>query len=887
MKHLKLIIALLLATLCWQSAMAVEFVIDGLRYEKYLYYDYVTAYSTDETVGDIVIPSSVEYHDVTYTVGAVSINNCDGITSLVLPNTISYLSVSYCENLKSVDLSAAIGLKNMHDYGCFSFCPSLETVVMPDVGPWSTELTSFGKDCFGNCAIKSFVIPYGIEKLSAWSFSGCNLDYLVIPSTVKEIEEFVGGNIKKLIFLGETLPTFTKDSSFGALDNTIYCDSFLVKEGRSVDGDWSSHIVSQYGLGYVKLVNNVKFDVSELTIEMGETRQLSFTITPNDATIKEYRMSVDGAAVSVTQDGKVTGVRPGKSTVYVHWLDDLGGFSYTNSCKVTVLNNGTVATDSVDVIIDDLKYRLYQPTNTATVISNNKIYSGDIVIPSTVAYDGTSYSVNAIGEGAFQGCEDLTSVDIPSSASWFGKNCFSGCTNLMSAPLPEGLNIVPEGCYNGCSSLENIVIPESVTKLKPYAFAGCQMDSIILPKNIITVGNSCFKGCGKLISLTSLATTVPWAHDYWGINTSSTTLYVPKSALDDYKATAPPWSSCANILPLGTQVTASIDGIKYVLDLETQTATVPNNGTRIAGAINIPSTVTYEDTDYRVTAIDDKAFMNSNISSITIGTGVSVGDSCFVGCLGLKSVALPDDLTSVPDYCFYKCSTLTSINFPKSLTTLGEKSFENCSTLDNVILPENATTIGAYCFILCKGLNTMISLATTPPTISAGTLPIKTLYVYEESLEAYKAASAWAKTSNILPIITGITLPESISVEPQKTISLEVALQPNSATADELAWASSDERIATVDADGIVTGISLGTAIITATSKDGLGATGSCQVTVTNQIDGIESITSEDEFQRTTYYTLDGIKLQGKPQKEGVYIRHTDGKSEKVVVKRK
>ena len=69
-----------------------------------------------------------------------------------------------------------------------------------------------------------------------------------------------------------------------------------------------------------------------------------------------------------------------------------------------------------DVQIDGIYYNLYSSTRTAEVAYGGS-YSGAIVIPSSVTYDGDEYSVTSIGQNAFSRCSELTSVTIPNSVT--------------------------------------------------------------------------------------------------------------------------------------------------------------------------------------------------------------------------------------------------------------------------------------------------------------------------------------------------------------------------------------------------------------------------------------------------------------------------------------
>ena len=83
------------------------------------------------------------------------------------------------------------------------------------------------------------------------------------------------------------------------------------------------------------------------------------------------------------------------------------------------------------VEINGIYYNLSTETNTAEVTyapdDADYYYSGDIVIPETVNYEGISYSVTSIGSGTFFNCYELTSITIPNSVTSIGYRAFTGC----------------------------------------------------------------------------------------------------------------------------------------------------------------------------------------------------------------------------------------------------------------------------------------------------------------------------------------------------------------------------------------------------------------------------------------------------------------------------
>ena len=75
---------------------------------------------------------------------------------------------------------------------------------------------------------------------------------------------------------------------------------------------------------------------------------------------------------------------------------------------------------------------LVDKTNEVEVTSGSSEYSGSVIIPETVTYDGTTYSVTSIGSEAFYGCSSLTSVTLGNSVMSIGDYAFKHCYGLTS-----------------------------------------------------------------------------------------------------------------------------------------------------------------------------------------------------------------------------------------------------------------------------------------------------------------------------------------------------------------------------------------------------------------------------------------------------------------------
>ena len=90
-------------------------------------------------------------------------------------------------------------------------------------------------------------------------------------------------------------------------------------------------------------------------------------------------------------------------------------------------------------------------------------YTGKVVIPSSVTYSGTTYSVTSIGDKAFGECSGLTSVSIPNSVTSIGNYAFAFCSGLTSVTIPNSVTSIDAYAFEDCSGLTSVTIPNSVT----------------------------------------------------------------------------------------------------------------------------------------------------------------------------------------------------------------------------------------------------------------------------------------------------------------------------------------------------------------------------------------------------------------------------------------
>jgi len=171
-----------------------------------------------------------------------------------------------------------------------------------------------------------------------------------------------------------------------------------------------------------------------------------------------------------------------------------------------------VSSWAYDFTMDGVYYNITSSTAPYTVeVTYNTIpdindpsYTGDIIIPSSVTYNSTTYSISAIGHDAFCYSTALSSVTIPSSVTSIGVRAFSDCTGLSSIAIPGSVTSI-EGFAFAVSGLTSAYIPASVTNLGEDVFVNCTaLTSVSISPTapIHTIGTATFSGCTGLTSVT-------------------------------------------------------------------------------------------------------------------------------------------------------------------------------------------------------------------------------------------------------------------------------------------------------------------------------------------------------------------------------------------------
>lgn len=225
-------------------------------------------------------------------------------------------------------------------------------------------------------------------------------------------------------------------------------------------------------------------------------------------------------------------------------------------CIVTALGlsaNG-VEIDGVYYLLDSENYTatVTYPNETAPVWNSApSTYSGTVIIPDRVTYDGGIYTVNAIGPNAFLGTRldsialtvNITSIgsaafydhrgihylNLPNLTS-IGNEAFRYCSSLMKVVIPECISSLGITIFQRCVSMTEITLPQSLKSL-PYAFlyACSRLTEVVLPPEITAIPNECFTSCASLRSISLPEGVKSIGYQAFKGNLSLEKFYIPSS----------------------------------------------------------------------------------------------------------------------------------------------------------------------------------------------------------------------------------------------------------------------------------------------------------------------------------------------------------------------
>ena len=377
----------------------------------------------------------------------------------------------------------------------------------------------------------------------------------------------------------------------------------------------------------------------------------------------------------------------------------------------------------------DITYEITSLT-TAKVISCSS-NAADIRIGNTVEYGGKSYTVNAIGEGAFKNKKYLEYIQFESGVQSIGANAFEGCSKLSSI---SGINYI--------SYIGN------------YAFAGCTSLTRVYLKKVVRIGNYAFSGCTNLIEISYNGNTcvLQTIGDYAFNNCTSLTGVETGASLKSIGEYA--FNGCTMFGGMTTKnALQSIGDYAFNGCTRMGTFTMESSETTLGeGVFYGCSNLTTVTLSYNITSIPKNAFCYcTSLASIKIpSNATTIGYCAFEGCSKLSSVTGHTNVTTIASGAFYLCTGLKEFTIPEKVSNVSASAFNGCTNLSKFYVSSSSNYYSADDYVLYNKGKTKIVKYPAAKTGSSYTFPSTVTTI---------GAGAFYECSNL----TSLTIPSKIT----------------------------------------------------------------------------------------------------------------------------
>ena len=754
--------------------------------------------SADSRYGYNGASSGVDSSGQPYTIFKYSLDEYDNATITSYQGNVSALSIP-----GTLDGHKVVGI----DSYVFQGNKQLRMVIIPD------SVTEIGNCTFDSCTnLAQVILSKGLVSMGAGVFCNCDkIESIEIPKSLKSAGSWT-----------------SKGGPFG------YCDG--LKEVNFEEG--TTEIATWLFSGCT--------GIEEINI-------------PDTVTIIEYSAFIDCT--------KLKKVSIPNSVIKIE------SYAFENCSKLTEVNIPDSVTEIGNCTFDSCT-NLAQVTLSKGLVSMgagvfcncDKIES--IEIPKSLKSAGSWTSKG----GPFGYCDGLKEVNFEEGTTEIATWLFSGCTGIEEINIPDTVTIIEDSAFIDCTNLKKVSIPNSVIKIGDYAFEGCsKLSEINIPDSMTEIGNRAFIDCLALPQIELPSSITNFGN------------YV--------------FSGCAGLkeVKLPDNWTRIEDRTFYnCTNLEK--INFPSSLKYIEGYAFYKTNLSEVILPDKVTEIETYAFYDCDaLTKVVIPDSVtSLGSYIFADCELLSDVTLGTGITTISTYAFNLCPSLHKVILPYRVNKINANAFTNCTSLTEITIPRATTTIasgvfsypdrltiygisGTYAEIYADSIGakfvnnevkaTAVSLDRTELQLVRGAKSTLVLSIepsdftdavsWKSSDEAVATIddtglvtaksigmtnikvtvgelSASCKVTVVQPV-TYISLNKSsLSLEAHESETLTVYVSPSDAENKEVEWSSSDENIASVDANGLVTAIAKGSATIRAEAKDGSGVYGSCNVTVVN-----------------------------------------------------
>ena len=667
----------------------------------------VTGYTGEDSV--VYIPEL--YKNVLVTSVGSGVFEGSKISEIYLPISIEKIGEKAffrAENLKKINLNEKTALTEI---GRFAFSGStLESFEAPK------SLKVIGEGAFLGCtSFKSVSLKNSaLETIAASAFEGTVFEEIALPETLKSIGDgaFLNNTKLKSVSFGEnsnlleilneafkncaalgeiSIPKSVSTIGDSAFENCEALSSIKFDEDSALTAIGKSSFRNCDSLVSVSFPKNLT-EISEYAFYSNDSLIFAGFVTEG-ALVKIGKFAFAEAPIkSIAFPENLAAIEEGAfdactSLVAISFNEKLANiaalaFNSCSSIKEIVLPAGCFAEADAFKGASSLEKLVINKVNPAEAFGG-KLPAG---IKEVVLLNEES-----IAAGIFAGCVSLEKVTVPFvGVSKIGTSAEEVKTfvALFDGQLPESLKTVivtggtyvSDGAFLDCAYIETIILPRTTEFIGMGAFSGCiSLSYLELPMAITQSPQDLNKTFAYVFgeavpkSLTK-ATVFSYGEDKEGVLPEGIFVgsYVKELTLVGFK----------NISD------SAFRGVKTLVRLDTTKSAIVEIGNEAFAGCTALTSFTVPKT---VKTVGKMAFSESGLTKISFEADSQlekIGSAAFSDCASLRDVALPNGITKIEANLFCGSLQLKSIALPDTVTSIGESAFEDCTSLAELILGE-------------------------------------------------------------------------------------------------------------------------------------------------------------------------------------------------------
>ena len=569
------------------------------------------------------------------------------LENIILPSSLTTIgdgAFSGCSQLATIEFSEHSSLTSIGDYA-FNGCRALKSVEFPK------SLVSIGSEAFYDCgSLQTVSFGENVEEIGVKAFFNCTaLENIILPSSLTTIGNYAFSGCSQLATI-----EFAEHSSLTSIGEYAFKSCTALKSVGFMKSLVSIGRNAFYGCGSLQTIS-----FGENVEEIGERAFYGCTalenITFNYSSVDKFlTSSVEGFPYGCFGEDGSTNIKeirvtnlingqPMKNVLIPMGMETIKDYAFWNDVNVESVTfpDGFKSIPAGAFRRTAIKV-LKMPASLETI--GDRAFEGCDMLEEITFNEG----LKTIGERAFQRCTAIAGIVLPNSVTEAGISAFAQCEDLESVVLSTSLTKIPRGMFSACYHLAECVIPESVTEIGSHAFGhNFNLREIDLGSNVKSVGAYAF----------SIA-------DGGG----------------DYEQNVAIWEILNKY--------ASLRQNKFKVKLSEGLASIGERafeGREGLDAVRLPSTLA---------SVGNMAFAGTAIREITVPDAMTtIGMGAFAQMNSLKRVKLPATLTEIGQEAF-RATALTDIEIPEGVTTIGESAFAQCD-LKSLSLPDAVTSVGA------------------------------------------------------------------------------------------------------------------------------------------------------------------------------------------------